>query len=65
MHSSEIAISFVAIMLFGVVTPASTQQAKSGAGGELFEKVQLEFAEAYNRKDFAAIAAFFIETEFV
>src|SRR5258708_27956791 len=61
MNSSRIAISVVAIMLFGVVTPASAQQDEPGAGGELFEKVQLEFAEAYNRKDIAAMAAFFSE----
>jgi ketosteroid isomerase-like protein len=61
MNSSRIAISVVAIMLFGVVTPASTQQDEPSAGGKLFEKVQLEFAEAYNRKDIAAMAAFFSE----
>ena len=61
MNSSRIAIGIVAIMLLGVVTPASTQQDEPGAGGELFEKVQLEFAEAYNRKDVAAMAAFFSE----
>jgi hypothetical protein len=48
MNSRRIAISGVAIMLFGFVTPASTQLDEPGAGGELFEKVQLEFAEAYN-----------------
>jgi ketosteroid isomerase-like protein len=61
MNLSRIAISFVAIMLFGAAAPASTQQDEPGAGGELFEKVQLEFAEAYNRKDIAAMAAFFSE----
>ena len=61
MNSSRIAIGIVAIMLLGVVTPASTQQDEPGAGGELFEKVQLKFAEAYNRKDIAAMAAFFSE----
>jgi ketosteroid isomerase-like protein len=48
-------------MIFGVVTPASTQQNEQSAGGELFEKVQSEFAQAYNRKDIAAMAAFFSE----
>lgn len=61
MNSSRIAISAVAIMLLGISTPASTQQDEPGAGGELFEKVQSEFAEAYNRKDIAAMAAFFSE----
>jgi ketosteroid isomerase-like protein len=31
------------------------------AGGEIFEKVQSQFAEAYNREDMAAMAAFFSE----
>ena len=61
MNSSRIAIGIVAIMLLGVVTPASTQQDEPGAGGELFEKMQSEFAEAHNRKDIAAMAAFFSE----
>lgn len=37
------------------------QQDEPSAGGELFEKVQAEFAQAYNRKDIAAMAAFFSE----
>ena len=61
MTSSRIAISVVAIMLSGFVTPASTEQDEPSAGGELFEKMQSEFAEAYNRKDIAAMAAFFSE----
>jgi ketosteroid isomerase-like protein len=61
MTSSRIAMSVAAIMLFGAVAPASTQQNEQGAGGELFEKMQSEFAEAYNRKDIAAMAAFFSE----
>ena len=61
MSPSRTAISVAAVMLFGAVTPASTQQNEPGAGGELFQKVQLKFAEAYNRKDVAAMAAFFSE----
>jgi ketosteroid isomerase-like protein len=61
MTSSRIAISFAAILLFGMVTPASTQQNEPGAGGEIFEKMQSDFAEAYNRKDISAMAAFFSE----
>jgi ketosteroid isomerase-like protein len=61
MTPSRTAISVAAVMLFGAVTPASTQQNEPGAGGELFQKVQSEFAEAYNRKDVAAMAAFFSE----
>jgi len=61
MTSSWMAIGVTAVMIFGVVTPASTEQDEPGAGGELFEKVQSEFAQAYNRKDIAAMAAFFSE----
>jgi ketosteroid isomerase-like protein len=55
------ATSVAAVMLFAVVTPASTQPAEPSAGGEIFEKMQSEFAEAYNRKDIAAMAGFFSE----
>jgi hypothetical protein len=51
----------VACILLYAVTPASAQQNDPGAGGELFQKVQAEFAEAYNRKDVAAMAGFFDE----
>jgi hypothetical protein len=47
------------ILLFGFAVTASAQQIELSAGGELFEKIQSEFAEAYNRKDIAAMAAFF------
>ena len=55
------AISVVAILLLSAATSASTQQAEPSVGGELFEKMQSEFADAYNRKDVPAIAAFFSE----
>jgi len=61
MTSIRIAISVAAIMLFGAVTPASTEQAEPGVGGDLFEKLQSEFAQAYNRKDVAAMAGLFSE----
>lgn len=51
-------IGVAVALLLCAVTPASPQQ-EAAAGGELFEKVQSEFAEAYNRKDVAAMAAFF------
>jgi ketosteroid isomerase-like protein len=51
----------VACILLSAVIPASAQQSDPAAGGELFQKVQTEFAEAYNRKDVAAMAAFFSE----
>jgi ketosteroid isomerase-like protein len=49
------------ILLLLAAVPASTQQIEPSAGGELFEKVQSEFAKAYNRKDVPAMAAFFSE----
>ena len=61
MTPSRIAIIVAAVMLFGAATPASTEHGEPGAGGELFQKVQSEFAEAYNRKDVAAMAAYFSE----
>ena len=61
MIPGRIAISAVAITLLGVVTPASLQQNEPAAGGALFEKMQSDFAEAYNRKDIAAMAGFFSE----
>ena len=42
-------------------TAASPQQIEPSAGGELFEKMQSDFAEAYNRKDVPAMTAFFSE----
>jgi ketosteroid isomerase-like protein len=51
----------VMLFLFAVAAPASTQPVEQGAGGEIFEKMQSEFAEAYNRKDIAAMAGFFSE----
>jgi ketosteroid isomerase-like protein len=61
MTPSRIAIILAAVMLFGAATPASTELGEPGAGGELFQEVQSEFAEAYNRKDVAAMAAYFSE----
>jgi ketosteroid isomerase-like protein len=61
MTSSRIAISVAAIMMLGAVSPASTRVSEPSAGGEQFEKMQAEFAEAYNRKDVAAMAGFFSE----
>jgi ketosteroid isomerase-like protein len=51
----------VAIVLLCAVAHAPAQEIDPGAGGELFQKVQAEFAEAYNRKDVAAMAGFFDE----
>jgi hypothetical protein len=50
MATSKTAISVVACLLFGGVAYASTQQNEPSAGNELYQKVQSEFADAYNRK---------------
>ena len=42
-------------------TLALPQQIEPSVGGELFEKMQTEFAEAYNRKVAPAMSAFFSE----
>jgi ketosteroid isomerase-like protein len=54
-------ISAAAFILFGAVTTISAEQNVPSAGGDPFQKVQSEFAKAYNRKDVAAMAAFFSE----
>jgi uncharacterized protein (TIGR02246 family) len=51
----------VACILLNAVTPGSAQQNNPEAGGEPFQQVQAEFAQAYNRKDVAAMATFFSE----
>jgi ketosteroid isomerase-like protein len=61
MTRNRIAIGVATAMSLCLATPASTQQPEPGAGGEPFEKMQSEFAEAYNRKDIAAMAGFFSE----
>jgi ketosteroid isomerase-like protein len=63
MTLGSVPISFAAIIVLGVVTvtPALSQQSEPSAGGEIFEKMQSEFEAAYNRKDVAAMAAFFSE----
>jgi ketosteroid isomerase-like protein len=40
---------------------ASPEQIEPSAGGALFEKMQSDFAEAYNRKDVPAMTSFFCE----
>jgi ketosteroid isomerase-like protein len=54
-------ICAVTVCLLLASTAASPQQIEPSAGGELFEKMQSDFAEAYNRKDVPAMAAFFSE----
>ena len=55
------AVSVAAILWLSAAAPAASQQNKPSAGGDLFEKVQSEFADAYNRKDVEAMAMAFSE----
>jgi ketosteroid isomerase-like protein len=61
MRLVRMTISAVNIFVLLAATPAAPQQIEPSAGGELFEKMQSDFAEAYNRKDVPAMAAFFSE----
>jgi ketosteroid isomerase-like protein len=61
MISRRIAIFAVAGMLAGHAGATSAQQNEPAAGGEAFDKMQAQFAEAYNRKDVPAMASFFSE----
>ena len=61
MKSVENTICAVTVCLLLASTAASAQQIEPSAGGELFEKMQSDFAEAYNRKDVPAMASFFSE----
>jgi ketosteroid isomerase-like protein len=62
MTLNRTAIRIAAAILLGAISPAATQQQdEPSAGGEQFEKMQSEFAQAYNRKDVAAMASFFSE----
>ena len=54
-------IMVTACMLLCVVAPALAQQAASASDEKLYEDVQKQFAEAYNRQDADAIAALFTE----
>jgi ketosteroid isomerase-like protein len=56
-----ITIGVATLLSLCIAAPASTQQPEPGAGGELFEKIQSDFAKAYNRKDIEGMAAFFSE----
>jgi ketosteroid isomerase-like protein len=62
MTSIKSAISVAAILWLSATTGASSQQQdNASAGGEAFEKVQSDFALAYNRKDVEAMATAFSE----
>ncbi len=60
MIPARITIGAMALIWLGAATPALPQTEPS-AGGEPFEKVQADFAQAYNRKDLAAMANAFSE----
>jgi len=59
MTQGRMAICAATIISFCIASSALTQQLEPSAGGDLFEKLQSEFADAYNRKDIAGMAAFF------
>src|SRR3954468_7458133 len=61
MKSAGNTVCTAATILLLTSKVASPQQIEPSAGGELFEKMQSDFAEAYNRKDVPAMAAFFSE----
>jgi ketosteroid isomerase-like protein len=61
MISRRIAIVIITALVTGCAGAASAQQNEPAAGGDAFDKMQSQFAEAYNRKDVAAMAAFFSE----
>jgi ketosteroid isomerase-like protein len=60
MIPARITIGAIALIWLGTVTPA-LPQAEPSAGGELFERMQADFAQAYNRKDLDAMANAFSE----
>jgi ketosteroid isomerase-like protein len=61
MTPAKTAISVAVILWLSAASPASAQKDKASAGGELFDRVQSEFAAAYNRKDIDAMATAFSE----
>lgn len=60
MVRTSAAIGAMAIVWLGAATPA-LPQVEPSAGGEAFEKMQSDFAAAYNRKDLDAMANAFSE----
>jgi ketosteroid isomerase-like protein len=61
MIPAKTAISAAVILWLSAASPAFAQQDKASEGGELFDKVQSEFAAAYNRSDIDAMATAFSE----
>jgi ketosteroid isomerase-like protein len=61
MTPNRTAIGVAAVMLFVCVIPVSAQPDEPSVGGEIFQSMQSQFAEAYNRGDVAGMAAFFSE----
>ena len=54
-------IMITACMLLGVVARSSAQQNFSASDEKIYQDVQRQFAEAYNRQDAGAMAALFTE----
>jgi ketosteroid isomerase-like protein len=54
-------IRVTACMLLGVVVPALAQQDSSANDEKVYQDIQRQFAEAYNRQDADAMAALFSE----
>src|SRR4051794_14890066 len=54
-------IMITACMLLGVVAPSSAQQNFSASDEKIYQDVQRQFTEAYNRQDAGAMAALFTE----
>jgi ketosteroid isomerase-like protein len=48
-------------LLLGAATPAVAQQSPATTDDDVFQQVQKQFAEAYNRKDVNAMAELFTE----
>jgi ketosteroid isomerase-like protein len=61
MRSIWTTICGATFLSFLTLIQASSQQIEPSVGGELFEKMQSDFAQAYNRKDVPAMSAFFSE----
>jgi ketosteroid isomerase-like protein len=52
---------FVIVLVLGAASPAVAQQIRTTTDDEVFQQLQKQFAEAYNRKDVNAMAELFTE----
>jgi hypothetical protein len=55
-------IVIVFCLLLGAATPAVAQQSPATTDDDVFQQVQKQFAEAYNRKDVNAMASYSLKT---